>query len=65
MTLPVLILAGGCGLLPRSAPAIQRYSAVTKKDCAYCHVSMANKLKLTEAGNYYRLHHTFDGFKPK
>jgi hypothetical protein len=62
---PLLILGAGWTLLPSSSFAIQRYTSMTKKDCSYCHVNMANKLLLTDAGKYYQKHHTFDGYQPK
>ena len=62
---PVLVLAAGLAVVPRTSFAIQRYSTLTKQPCAYCHVNMVNKLLLTEAGKYYQKHHTFDGYQPK
>lgn len=60
---PSAILLTGLLLAPRPAPAIQRYSDLTKKPCLYCHVTMVNKLLLTDAGKYYAKHHTFDGYQ--
>jgi hypothetical protein len=62
---PLLILAGGLALMPRSSFAIQRYTTLTKQQCTFCHVNMINKLLLTDAGKYYQKHHTFDGYEPK
>lgn len=51
--------------MPRSAPAIPRYTTITKQECLYCHVSMFNKTKLNDAGEYYRKHRSFDGYQPQ
>ena len=47
---PGAVLGAGLLLSPRPAPAIQRYTDATKKPCLYCHVTMVNKLLLTNAG---------------
>ncbi len=65
LILPLVILGGGVMLVPLNAPAIPRYTTVTKQQCLYCHVSMVNKTLLNEAGEYYRHHHTLDGYQPK
>jgi hypothetical protein len=61
---PGTILAAGLLLVPNDSPAIQRYTDLTKKPCLYCHVTMVNKLLLTDAGKYFQKHHTFDGYQP-
>ncbi|HWE53653.1 MAG TPA: hypothetical protein VG273_27940 [Bryobacteraceae bacterium] len=63
--LPLMILAAGFALIPRSSFAIQRYTPLTGQPCAYCHVNMMNKLLLTDAGKYFQKHHTFEGYQPK
>ena len=63
--LSLSVVAGGLLLMPGSAPAIPRYTTAMKQQCLYCHVSMINKTLLNEAGEYYRKHHSFDGYKPK
>jgi len=64
LIVPAAILAGGLLFSPTPAPAIQRYTDLTKKPCLYCHVTMINKLLLTDAGKYFAKHHTFDGYQP-
>jgi hypothetical protein len=61
---PALVLTVGFLLMPRQTEAIQRYTDLTKKPCLYCHVTMINKLLLTDAGKYFAKHHTFDGYQP-
>ena len=61
---PAVVLAAGFLLMPGESAAVQRYSELTKKPCLYCHVSMINKLRLTDAGKYYFRHRTFEGYQP-
>jgi hypothetical protein len=61
---PGAVLVAGFLLAPGESRAIQRYTDLTKKPCAYCHVTMVNKLLLTDAGKYFQKHHTFDGYQP-
>ena len=63
--LSLAIVSGGIFLIPQPAPAIPRYTTLTKQQCLHCHVGMVNKTRLNEAGEYYRLHHTLGGYQPK
>jgi len=61
---PAAILGAALLLNPKPAPAIQRYTELEKKPCLYCHVTMINKLLLTDAGKWYAKHHNFNGYQP-
>lgn len=63
LTVPAVVLAAGLALLPRETAAKPEYTHVTKQECAYCHASLRDR-KLTEAGQYFRKHHTLKGYRP-
>jgi hypothetical protein len=60
---PLIVLAGGLGLVPKEISAKPEYTHITKQECAYCHASLRDR-KLTEAGLYFRKHRSLKGYKP-
>ena len=65
LVFPVLILAAGLMLTSRSAPAMPDYTKKERKACTFCHLGSWNSTNYTEAGQYYKDHHTLRGYTPK
>ena len=64
---PWAVLAVGLGSisLPQPTLANPDFTKRTGKKCVYCHVGTWDSGKYTDAGQYFKDHHTFKGFIPK
>jgi hypothetical protein len=67
ITIPAAIVLSGflvCGTATYGKP---EYTKQEKKACSFCHATAsakdANAKELTDAGKYYKEHHTLDGYK--
>jgi hypothetical protein len=62
-----MVLAVGLGLLsmPQRSLANPDFTKRTGKKCVYCHVGSWSSGKYTEAGQYFKEHHSFKGYVPK
>jgi hypothetical protein len=57
----ILMAVFGAGLRPSYGKP--EYTKSTKKPCTFCHVDFKAKPKeLTEAGKYYKEHHSLEGY---
>lgn len=63
--LPGMVLAVGLGLFSQPSWANPDFTKRTGKQCTYCHVGSWDSGKYTEAGQYFKEHHTFKGYVPK
>lgn len=60
----VLALGGIFALNTNNAEAFPKYAQKEKKPCNYCHVKPAGGGKRTAAGEWYKTHLSFVGYKP-
>lgn len=60
----VAVAAGFCLLFAAQGPADAKpgYGKAEKKSCSFCHVGKTADKVFTDAGEYYRQHHTLTGF---
>ena len=62
--IPGLVLAAGICLTPKDSAANVDYTKMTGKKCVYCHIGDWTSGKFTDAGIYFREHHTLKGYVP-
>ena len=65
--LPGMVVAAGLGVfaVPQTSTANPDFTKRTGKTCLYCHVGTWTSGKYTDAGQYFKEHHTFKGYVPK
>ena len=58
----LIVIAFFAGSMLPLATATPQFAKKTGKACTFCHVKPGSK-ELTDAGKYYKKHHTLDGYK--
>lgn len=61
----VLWVGFGIFSMPENSVANPDFTKRTAKKCVYCHTGEWTSGKYTEAGQYFKVHHTFKGYLPQ